>query len=81
MLTCPWYKLPYLTRLWGPSQSGVNVPSSAEEMLFVQRLQDGKATTGLPSGRLVIRSGELSITFGPQFRHQDGQLDDELWQV
>ena len=63
------------------ASSGVNVPLSAEEMLPVRRLQYGNPSSGLPSGRLVTRLGELSITFKPQCRQQDDQLDDELWQV
>ena len=44
----------------------VCVLSSAEEKLQntpVKRLQGGNPTTGLPSGRLVPRTGELGITF------------------
>jgi hypothetical protein len=32
----------------------------------VQRLEGGNPTTELPSGRLVTRPGEISITFRPQ---------------
>jgi len=34
----------------------------------VQRLEGGNPTTELPSGRLVTRPREISITFRPQYK-------------
>jgi len=58
------YNLPSLTRLCGPCNSSVTLPSSAEEVLQntpVQRLKDGNPTTVLPSGRLATRPRELKF--------------------
>jgi len=66
ILTCQWCNLPSLTRLCGPCNNSVTVPSSAEGVLQntpVQRLKSGNPTTGLPSGRLATRPRELSSTF------------------
>ena len=71
ILTWPWCILPWLTRLWGTSFSGLTVPSSAEEMLQntrVQRLKCGNPINGLPSGRLVTLPKELNITLKPQWK-------------
>ena len=60
--------LPTLNEAVGTESQRITVPS-AEEMLqstAVQWLKGGNPTTGLPSGRLVIRPRELNITFTPQ---------------
>ena len=58
-----FYSSKFLERVWFKNVV-VNVPSSAEEMLqntTVQRRKSGHPTTELPSDRLVIIRGELTL--------------------
>jgi hypothetical protein len=55
---------------------GTTVPSSTEEILqdkSVQRLKGGNPITGLPSGRLVTRPREISITIKSQCKENRTQ--------
>jgi hypothetical protein len=82
ILTCQWCNLPSLTRLCGPCNISVTVPSSAEGVLQntpVQRLKSGNPTTGLPSGMLATRPRELSSTFKQAKQVYQDLTNDGWW--